>query len=71
ATQAALVAEKVRARLATGPWTHRACTASIGVATLRPQINGDPHSLVARADRALYQAKRHGRNRVEVFAHWD
>ena len=37
-------------------------TTSIGVAQLR---NGDtPESLIVRADRALYEAKRNGRNRV-------
>lgn len=37
-------------------------TASLGVATLMP--NDSKEVLVARADQALYQAKREGRNRV-------
>ena len=40
-------------------------TLSLGVATF-PQDGHDPVSLVAAADRALYQAKRGGRNRVEA-----
>jgi PleD family two-component response regulator len=37
-------------------------TISIGVATHR--VGDDPSSLVARADAALYMAKRSGRNAV-------
>ena len=39
-------------------------TASIGVATAGPQEK--PDSIIARADRALYSAKRNGRDRVEL-----
>ncbi len=37
---------------------------SLGVAEYTP--GDDPHTLVARADKALYDAKRAGRNRVEI-----
>jgi diguanylate cyclase (GGDEF)-like protein len=40
-------------------------TLSLGVATF-PEDGHDPTSLMAAADRALYQAKRSGRNRVEA-----
>ena len=40
-------------------------TLSLGVATF-PVDGHDPTSLMAAADRALYQAKRSGRNRVEA-----
>jgi len=40
-------------------------TTSVGVATATPG-ELDPESLVARADAALYKAKREGRNRVAV-----
>jgi len=40
-------------------------TVSIGVAT-REANEGDVDALIKRADRALYRAKRSGRNRVEV-----
>lgn len=43
-------------------------TVSVGVATRRP-VERDPDATVERADRALYAAKRAGRNRVEVAGH--
>jgi diguanylate cyclase (GGDEF)-like protein len=41
------------------------CTVSIGVAQLAPQ-DGSIDDLLNRADRALYDAKERGRNRVEI-----
>jgi len=39
-------------------------TASVGVATARPNQDSDPVELIERADKALFQAKEAGRNRV-------
>ena len=39
-------------------------TVSIGLATLVPHQNMHCHGLVAEADKALYQAKQQGRNRI-------
>jgi len=45
----------------------RYITVSVGVATLVPEDNFRKEVLVSMADRALYRAKRRGRNRVEIF----
>lgn len=60
---AVALAERVRELVAAGPWPNRPVTVSAGVAVCR---TGDGSTLVAAADRALYQAKRLGRNRVET-----
>lgn len=58
---ALVLAERIRQAVEAGPWPLRPVTASLGVATLGP---GGPEKLIEAADRALYQAKRSGRNRV-------
>ncbi len=42
-------------------------TASIGVASMRPETNPDISTLMRHADDAMYRAKRNGKNRVEVI----
>ena len=44
-----------------------ALTASIGIAALHP-TDVNPDAVLQRADRALYQAKAEGRNRIVVDA---
>lgn len=42
-------------------------TVSVGLATLNPSKNNRPDELIGRADHALYEAKRMGRNQMVVF----
>lgn len=57
------LAERIRQAVAVGPWSLRPVTVSAGVATL---VSGeDTAGLIEAADRAMYRAKRNGRNRVE------
>ena len=41
-------------------------TTSLGVATIIPDRNTSPEKLIEKADKALYQAKQEGRNRIRV-----
>jgi two-component system cell cycle response regulator len=66
------VGERIRSEIATEPFvvdqTQETIdvTVSVGVAALE---HGDSqHSILKRADRALYAAKREGRNRVTLQA---
>jgi diguanylate cyclase (GGDEF)-like protein len=74
--EAAAVAERARRAIAADPFAGRGddgralalpLTASFGVASLHPSDVGDPDLLLRRSDRALYQAKRAGRNQVIAF----
>ena len=65
------IAEQIRSQVAelrfrdqTKPCAPEGITVSIGVATAEPGSNGSAEKLIAAADRALYQAKQFGRNRV-------
>ncbi|EIW00621.1 diguanylate cyclase [Thermoanaerobacter siderophilus] len=58
---AVAVAERIRKTIENYPFPHRRVTASLGITLAK---NSDSvESLLERADRALYQAKREGKNR--------
>jgi diguanylate cyclase (GGDEF)-like protein len=55
-------------RVEAGDGAQVALTVSVGVAAADPLGAQDtPSSLLVRADKALYRAKKEGRNRVERF----
>lgn len=60
---AQILAERLRLAIFRTAWTARPVTASIGAATLLPDMSAED-DLVSAADRALYAAKAAGRNRV-------
>ncbi len=67
---AQMAAERLRAAVQQAGWPLRAVTISVGVAALVPQDDQSRHTLLARADHALYLAKGAGRNRTERFSGW-
>jgi diguanylate cyclase (GGDEF)-like protein len=62
-TTAAIVGERVRARVATEPFEGGKVTVSIGIAEY-PSHGDTPEELIASADAAMYKAKSQGRDRV-------
>jgi diguanylate cyclase (GGDEF)-like protein len=66
---AGVVAENVRKLVEANHKFHRPLTVSLGIAALHGDQLRSP-VLVGQADRALYQAKQQGRNRVVVFEEW-
>jgi diguanylate cyclase (GGDEF)-like protein len=70
---AVTVAERIRKAIEQLNISHvtsgvsKVVTVSVGVATLVPSLDTSPLELIHKADKALYQAKRLGRNRVHVY----
>lgn len=69
---ASLLAERIRqavadCHIAHLPYHPGIVTISMGVATMRPTDEWDETMLIQRADEALYQAKKEGRNQVQVW----
>jgi diguanylate cyclase (GGDEF)-like protein len=60
---AAIVAERIRARVASEPFEGGKVTVSIGIAEY-PSHGDTPEEMIASADAAMYKAKSQGRDRV-------
>ena len=69
---AMILAQKVRAVIEELNIPHRGSpvsghvSVSVGVTSTKPSATGSVNDLIHTADRGLYEAKHHGRNRVEV-----
>jgi diguanylate cyclase (GGDEF)-like protein len=64
--EAAVIAERIRNRVATTEFPSRKVTVSIGAATFTESLQTG-EGLVSAADKALYRAKGMGRNNVQIF----
>jgi diguanylate cyclase (GGDEF)-like protein len=64
--EAGTIAERVREHIEATEFPHRRITVSIGIASCCLELNS-PRELIDAADKALYEAKRKGRNKVQVY----
>lgn len=64
--EAAAIAERIRRHIERTDFPHRQVTVSIGIANSTALVSS-VDDLVWAADRALYDAKDHGRNNVRIF----
>lgn len=60
------IAERIRQKIEVTPFPHRKVTVSIGLASCSDEIC-TPAKIIKAADTALYEAKRQGRNNVQVY----
>lgn len=68
--EAETIAERIRQRIDETIFPNRKVTISIGVATCSYELNS-PQTLILAADKALFEAKRKGRNNVQVYEKLD
>lgn len=64
--EAAVIGERVRERVENEFFPHRQVTVSVGIAGCSLSLNSS-ENLIAAADKALYEAKRKGRNNVQIY----
>jgi len=61
-----VIAERIRERVEKTDFPKRQVTISIGVATCSLELSS-ARDLISAADKALYEAKRLGKNNVQVY----
>ena len=64
--EAEVLAERVRERVEMTDFPNRQVTVSIGIASYSLSLNS-PKDLISAADKALYEAKRNGKNTVRIY----
>jgi diguanylate cyclase (GGDEF)-like protein len=64
--EAKIIAERIREKIESTKFPNRQVTVSIGVSSYSRLICS-AKKIIAAADKALYKAKRHGRNNVQVY----
>jgi len=64
--EAMTIAERVRERIEKTDFANRQVTISIGIASCSLSLNS-AKDLISAADKALYEAKRRGKNNVQVY----
>ncbi len=64
--EAATIAERIRERVEKTCFPGRQVTISIGIASCSLSLNSS-RDLISAADKALYEAKRRGRNNVQIY----
>ena len=65
-SEAAVIAERLRQRIEHTEFPKRKVTVSIGIASCSSDVD-TPQDIVEAADHALYEAKNHGRNNVQIY----
>ena len=65
-TEASAIAVRIRQRIERTEFPKRKVTVSIGIAAVSTEID-KPDDIIAAADNALYEAKNHGRNNVQIY----
>lgn len=67
--EASQIGERIRRRIERTEFPQRNVTVSVGIASCSNEVDS-PRDLISAADVALYAAKNHGRNNVQVFNAW-